>query len=57
MKMSKDGSPDNAMPSRTMSARVMSAKYSGTVKGNSKKIWLSSREIAENCARFDSIAP
>jgi len=35
----------------------MSAKYSGTVKGNSKKIWLSSREIAENCARFDSIAP
>jgi len=27
------------------------------VKGNSKKIWLSSREIAENCARFDSIAP
>ena len=29
----------------------MSAKYSGTVKGNSKKIWLSSRETAPNCAR------
>eukprot|EP00962_Isochrysis_galbana_P010400 scaffold2872_cov112-Isochrysis_galbana.AAC.1 len=36
------------MPSRTMSARVTSAKYSGTVNGKSKKIWLRSRETAAN---------
>mmetsp|Transcript_40096 Transcript_40096/g.84094 ORF Transcript_40096/g.84094 Transcript_40096/m.84094 type:complete len:237 (-) Transcript_40096:861-1571(-) len=39
------------MPSSTMSARVISAKYSGTENGKLKKIWLSSREMALNCAR------
>ena len=31
--------------------------HSGTAKGNSKKTWLSSREMAENCARLAETAP
>ena len=44
------------LPSSTMSARVMRAKYSGTANGKSKKIWFRSREIAANWRRFDATA-
>mmetsp|Transcript_11955 Transcript_11955/g.27678 ORF Transcript_11955/g.27678 Transcript_11955/m.27678 type:complete len:338 (+) Transcript_11955:86-1099(+) len=56
-KRSKSLSPVRAIPSSTMRARVIKAKYSGTVKGKSKKIWLSCREMAENCARRVAIEP